>query len=484
VLPERAAAIVRERALGNPYYAKQIAQLLADKGAIQRLGEAWQISPAIEQLAIPATLQHAVEAQLDRLTPACQTTLRLAAAAGASFSRDLLIGALGVEFPLGGALNEALDRGVLLHVEGAADTFRFAQVMLQDLLLNKALRADLKQLHLRLAQAIEAGAPPPEGDRERALADRYLAADIPDRAIYWAARAATLLQERGLLVAAATYHRAALNAALGPLTRPPITERNASWLLNQLALALPCLARVSQDDALAQADTIFAKLHPGLAPAERAEALRQKALLLVQASRVPEAEKAIEEALTLTAPLNDAEVRATLLGDLGAALEARGDLEGAAQKLTESFKTVGARPTRNQDFYWEHLNRLGRVYARLQNLAKAREFFDLAREQARRVSSVSGEAKAIVNIAGVIASEGQVPDALVLLDLALELAQRVGDRVEQARIHYNAGRLLMGNHQDAEARERLQKAAAAAREVGWREGLALASQALDSVQAA
>ncbi|MBI5547535.1 MAG: AAA family ATPase, partial [Deltaproteobacteria bacterium] len=483
-LPGRAAALIRDRAMGNPFYARQLAQLLVDTGSIQLLGDGWQVSPAIEQFAVPASLQLAVEAQLDRAGGPCITLLRVAAVAGQSFSEDLLRQTLGSDFPLQAAVAEALERGLLLPVEGAAQTLRFAQAVVRDALLAKALRADLKQLHLRLAQAIEAGAPAPEGDREPALADHYLAADVADRAIYWAARAATELQERGLLAAAATYHKMALQTGLPLLGRPPVTERNAAWLLRQLALALPCLTRVCQSDALALAEAVLDKVPTGSATAERAEALRQKALLLIQASRIAEAERALDEALRLVRHSRDPEALATVLGDQGAALEARGDLEGAAEKLTESFQTVGARPTRNQDFYWEHLNRLGRVYARLQNMVKAKEFFNLARDQARRVASLVGETKTVINLAGVVAAEGSPTDALALLDRALELALRSGDRVEQARIHYNAGRLLLTARRNGEARERLQLAAEAAREVGWREGLALAGQALDTFRAA
>ena len=60
----------------------------------------------------------------------------------------------------------------------------------------------------------------------------------------------------------------------------------------------------------------------------------------------------------------------------------------------------------------------------------------------------------------------------------MEKAEKAGDRVGIARIHYNAGRLLLSVGERGEGTQRLKLALEQSQRLGWREGIAAATQAL------
>jgi len=70
--------------------------------------------------------------------------------------------------------------------------------------------------------------------------------------------------------------------------------------------------------------------------------------------------------------------------------------------------------------------------------------------------------------------------ALPLTAEALEKAEKAGDRIGVARIHFNAGRLLIAVGEREQGAQRLRTALEQSQKLGWREGIAAAAQALEA----
>jgi serine/threonine-protein kinase len=164
--------------------------------------------------------------------------------------------------------------------------------------------------------------------------------------------------------------------------------------------------------------------------------------------------------------------------------EARGDNAGATHLLLEALKRVaGGTKVADRDLLWRVLNQLGRVHLRIGEASKAKEFFENARAQAQKVRSSVGEVKALTNLGGALGAAGDSAGAAKTFAAALELANGLGDRIDMARIEYNLGRLAISSGRREEAQARLSTALSLANLVAWREGVAAATAALDSLKA-
>jgi predicted ATPase len=101
------ANAVTERAGGNPFFAEEIVEALAEEGALRQRTPGEALVGTIHELALPATVRTLLAARMDRLAPADKRLLEAAAVLGKDFSELLLADLLGVDQP---TVSEALQR--------------------------------------------------------------------------------------------------------------------------------------------------------------------------------------------------------------------------------------------------------------------------------------------------------------------------------------------------------------------------------------
>ena len=80
------SAMIAQRAAGNPFFAQEMVRDLADRGVLRGEPGAY-VSARRAEVSVPATLQAAIAARIDRLDPA-KGTLSAAAVIGSRFSAD------------------------------------------------------------------------------------------------------------------------------------------------------------------------------------------------------------------------------------------------------------------------------------------------------------------------------------------------------------------------------------------------------------
>ena len=78
--------IIAERAAGNPFFAEEIARELAERGVLVGQRGGYACHTDVADVSVPATLQAAIAARIDRLSPAAKHTLAAAAVIGSRFS--------------------------------------------------------------------------------------------------------------------------------------------------------------------------------------------------------------------------------------------------------------------------------------------------------------------------------------------------------------------------------------------------------------
>jgi predicted ATPase len=90
------AAMIVERAAGNPFFAEEMVRELAERGVLRGNRSAYVSTVGAAEVSVPATVQATIAARIDRLNPKAKRTLSAAAVIGSRFGLDLLK-TLGIE---------------------------------------------------------------------------------------------------------------------------------------------------------------------------------------------------------------------------------------------------------------------------------------------------------------------------------------------------------------------------------------------------
>ncbi|TSC28526.1 protein kinase [Corallococcus sp. Z5C101001] len=461
---------VGDRVRGNPAHALALVRLLVAVGVLLRTEEGFQTNGPLSAAALPQDLGQVLGARLELLPAASLRFLQRAAVEGSLFSAELvrasLPGPVGVE-----VLDDA---EWVVPVPQQPGIFRFTREEARQVLRERLSPSQLRSAHEELAEALEREAFAQEPAREVRLADHLLGADAPG-APAACERAGDWFAARGEWRAAVEFYRWALGRA------PGATATVVRWQLDVLARAAECLTHAEPAAVDGLVTPWLDRVPVMQTPGPWAEAARRLATAELKLGRVEDAEVRLSMAQGPAGA--DPEVEARVLGELARVREAKGETTAAVELLARAFQRMGSRTPRAPDFYWEHYLLLGRLQQRLGQLDRARVAFTRAAEQSRSVGSAVGQARALSQLAGLRVLSGEPGQALADLERALTLAEQGGDAQEAARIHFNAGRLLVAGGRGPEARERLEQARERARVAGWREGEALAAQVLETMEA-
>jgi adenylate cyclase len=145
------ATTVAERAAGNPFFAEEMIRDLAERGVLDGQLGAYQLRSQTADASVPATLQAAIGARIDRLGSTAKRTLNAASVIGTVFHDDSLK-----------ALVDELDVAALIVAElvdqvkfSPRAVYAFRHPMIRSVAYESQLKSDRAQLHRRLGAAIE-----------------------------------------------------------------------------------------------------------------------------------------------------------------------------------------------------------------------------------------------------------------------------------------------------------------------------------------
>ena len=194
---------IADRAAGNPFFAESIVRDLADQNVLEGAPGDYVCTRDHADVTVPATLQAAIAARIDRLDAAAKQTLNAAAVIGVRFDEDLLS-----ELADTTALPKLLDAELIDQVAFAPRAeFGFRHPLIRRVAYESQLKADRARLHRRLADAIAASAS--MGDENAALIAEHLQGAGDLRAAYdWHMRAGAWLASRDIAGACLSWERA------------------------------------------------------------------------------------------------------------------------------------------------------------------------------------------------------------------------------------------------------------------------------------
>ncbi|WP_286171854.1 adenylate/guanylate cyclase domain-containing protein [Mycobacterium sp. BK086] len=207
---------IAERAAGNPFFAEEIVRDLAERGVLEGVQAGYSCTVDIADIRVPATLQAAIAARIDRLGTAAKRTLSAASVIGSRFNAELLEG-LGVT----PAFSELLDAELVTRVQFTShDDYAFKHPLIRTVAYESQLKSDRTGLHRQLAALIQTQSC--GDDRAAAVAEHFEAAGDLRTAFDWHMRAGQWLTNRDIAAARASWQRARQVADELPNNSPDI----------------------------------------------------------------------------------------------------------------------------------------------------------------------------------------------------------------------------------------------------------------------
>ena len=197
VLGERSASQelvdeITRRSVGNPLFAREYALLLATN-VQQRDVESTPRSPSQDSEPMPVTVQGLIASRLDALSAAEDLALKAASVIGDRFSVELMARVYPGS-PSGGTLDAVLaqlaERQLIVRDETADGCFAFPHAMIREVTYGQLTQDQRRDLHRRVAVAIEQAYQGDVRPHVAALAHHWLHAGVPSATIRYADEAA------------------------------------------------------------------------------------------------------------------------------------------------------------------------------------------------------------------------------------------------------------------------------------------------------
>lgn len=487
---------------GNPFFVEETLKSLVAAGDIFYADGTWKRKD-LDALQIPRSVQDAVRRRAAGLGEQTRRTLALAAVAGRRFAFAMLRDLLGVsEEDLLASIKELI--GAQLVVEESADRFAFRHALTRQAIYADLLARERRQLHRRVAEAIERNAGASLAAHAADLALHYGEAGVWDKALEFARRAGEHARAMHSPRAAVEHLTRALRAAdaLGLPVRSDlyrsrglafetlgdfdaargdfeaalaasraVGDRSHEWqALLDLGLlwasrdygtaggyfgAALALARETGDPTrLARSLSRVGNWHFNTGSAQEACRYHREALTLFRRSGDS---AGVAETLDLlaiaTGYAGDAAGAAALYDEAIALFRELGDRRGLVSSLVMSAMLAFAHPT-----MIEVAAEIGPDEA----LARAAEAVAIAREIGWR----AGEAFALLDSGYCFYAVGDYARALDSVRQSLLIAEEIGHRQWETGARFALAATAVDLHAFALAEPRLVQAATLAREVG------------------
>ena len=160
-LPDGLLDRILEQTDGIPLFVEELTKSVLEAGILEEREDCFVLNGPLPPLAIPSTLQDSLMARLDRLAPV-KRVIQAAACIGREFDAGLLSSVLPMEATeLDAALGQLLTAELIFRRGGGAETrYIFKHALVQDAAYASLLSPVRRNLHERLAVALEQAGDP------------------------------------------------------------------------------------------------------------------------------------------------------------------------------------------------------------------------------------------------------------------------------------------------------------------------------------
>ena len=167
-LPDSVRTIITDKAGGNPFFVEEVVRELIDAGAVVEADGRFRVTDAIGRVVIPSTVQEVIMVRIDRLDESQRHILQLASVIGRSFSYRVIVELVDRARTLPYDLGELRDKQILVEQGPRWDIavgertvaeeleYMFKHALAQETIYSSILQQIRKEMHARVARAIEA----------------------------------------------------------------------------------------------------------------------------------------------------------------------------------------------------------------------------------------------------------------------------------------------------------------------------------------
>jgi predicted ATPase len=192
-LPPEVLGQVVDKTDGIPLFVEELLKTVVESGVVHEDRERYVLTGQLSSMAIPATLQDALMARLDRLA-SVKSVAQLGAVLGREFSYALLRAIAPCdEATLKSALGQLMDAELLYRVD---TSYVFKHALVQDAAYGSLLRSTRSQHHQRIAYVLETQFSETTESQPELLARHYTEAGMAAQAVPHWQRAAELASDR------------------------------------------------------------------------------------------------------------------------------------------------------------------------------------------------------------------------------------------------------------------------------------------------
>ncbi|HEX3287592.1 MAG TPA: adenylate/guanylate cyclase domain-containing protein [Mycobacterium sp.] len=198
------ATIIADRAAGNAFFAEEMVRELVQRGVLCGERGRYVCRTDVADVNVPATVQAAIEARIDRLTTPAKHTLNAASVIGGRFEEELLV-MLNIDPVFG----ELLDAELIDQVRFTPSAeYAFRHPLIRAVAYESQLKSDRAEWHRRLAGAIQEREPESVEENAALIAEHMEAAGEQHVAYGWHMRAAASSAKRDFRAARLSWERA------------------------------------------------------------------------------------------------------------------------------------------------------------------------------------------------------------------------------------------------------------------------------------
>jgi class 3 adenylate cyclase len=201
---DRLTAIICDRAAGNPFFAEEMVRELVQRGVLAGERGGYVCTADAADVVVPATVQAAIKARVDRLSSPARRTLTAASVIGARFEENLLA-KIGVE----AVVDELLSAELIDQVRFTPSAeYAFRHPLIRAVAYESQLKSDRAEWHRRVAAAIQDRDPASVEENAALIAEHLESAGELHAAYGWGMRAGGWSANRNVAAARLSWERA------------------------------------------------------------------------------------------------------------------------------------------------------------------------------------------------------------------------------------------------------------------------------------
>lgn len=463
--PEFTALLQRE-VEGNPFYLLEILRLLQEQGALERVGDHWELVEALEEVRLPEGVVDVLMRRIERVSEEERNLLEWGAVLGHRLDVELLAAVLE-ESRL--KLIRRLYALEQQHGLIASDEqgFYFAHGKVREVLYAELPPSLRREYHLSAGQALEERWAANPQAVVYDLARHFAAAQALDKGYRYALLAAERAEATFAPAEAAGY----LEQALDLLGKMPATaERKEQRLAleHRLGRLLATIGR--QEDACAALERALCLSRELGRPAVQAEILLDLGVAQGSVGAWAEALRLAEESLRLAEELGATDLQARTLLNLGFLSFEQGHWDQAVARLERALAV--AREHGHELLEARALGNLAIVHNARGERREAIALYQQSIATFSRHEQLLDVARGFSNVGFSHYGLGEYEEARRYYGQALELATKVGDVREQGIVHLHLAEVMLALGDLTAAREHCVQASRRFARLGFELGIA------------